>query len=143
MIRWTTKFETGSPKLDQQHRLLIDNINLLKDLLDNPKLSRQEAEFAVILVDYLESNANLHFMGEEECMEAYRCPVRALNQQAHQQFRAFIHDYKRLCEIEGFKVELLQNLHNVMRKWILGHILKIDTQLKRCIQKRQAMDATA
>ena len=143
MITWTKKFETGSAELDQQHRLLIDNINLLKDLLDNPKLSRQETEFAVILVDYLEAYANIHFTCEEQCMEAYRCPVHALNQQEHQRFRAFIHDYKRLCETEGFKVELLRNLHKVMRTWIMEHILKIDTQLKPCIQKQQAIRAAA
>ena len=139
MIIWTKEFETGSAKLDQQHRLLIDNINLLKDLLDTTDPSGQEVEFAVFLVDYLEAYANLHFKGEEQCMESYRCPVHALNQQEHQRFRGFIHDYKRLCEIEGFRVELLQNLHEVIRTWIKEHILKIDTQLKPCIQKQQAI----
>jgi hemerythrin len=138
MIIWTKEFETGSAKLDQQHRLLIDNINLLKDLLDTPTPSRQEAEFAVFLVDYLEAYASIHFQGEELCMQSYRCPVHALNQQEHQRFRGFIHDYKRLCEVEGFRVELLRNLHEVMRTWIREHILKIDTQLKSCIQRQQA-----
>jgi len=138
MIMWTKEFETGSAKLDRQHRLLIDNINLLKDLLDTPNASRQEAEFAVFLVEYLEAYANIHFKGEELCMESYRCPVHALNQQEHQRFRGFIHDYKRQCEVEGFRVELLRNLHETIRTWIMEHILKIDTQLKTCIQKQRA-----
>ena len=138
MIEWTKEFETGSAKLDQQHRLLIDNINLLKDLLDTQNLGRQEAEFSVFLIDYLGAYADLHFKGEERCMEAYRCPVAATNQQEHQRFRGFIKNYKRACEIEGFKVELLRNLHEAMREWIVQHILKIDTQLKPCIQKQQA-----
>jgi hemerythrin len=139
MIKWTKEFETGSAKLDRQHRLLIDNINLLKDLLDSPDRSRQEAEFAVFLVDYLENYADIHFTGEEKCMEAYRCPVHATNQQEHERFRRFIHDYKRLCEMEGFKMELLRKLHGEMRTWIIEHILKIDTQLKPCIQKQQTI----
>jgi hemerythrin len=138
MIKWTKKFETGSAKLDQQHRLLIDNINLLKDLLDTPSLSKQEEEFSVFLVDYLGAYANLHFTGEERCMEAYRCPVHALNQQEHQRFREYIQDYRRRRESEGFKVELLRNLHRFMRAWIVEHILKIDTQLKPCIKRQQA-----
>lgn len=138
MIEWTKEFETGSAKLDQQHRLLIDNINLLKDLVDTPDFSRQEAEFAVVLVDYLEAYADIHFKGEEQCMEAYRCPVHAINKKQHQRFRVFIHDYRRLCEAEGFKLGLLRNLHEAMRDWIIKHILKIDTQLKPCIQKQQA-----
>lgn len=139
MIIWTNEFETGSAKLDQQHRLLIDNINLLKDLLDTPDLGRQEAEFSVFLVDYLEAYANIHFKGEDGCMVAYRCPVHAINQQEHQRFRGFIRDYKRRCEREGFSVELLRQLHQVMRTWITEHILKVDTQLKPCIQMQQRM----
>ena len=139
MIEWTKEFETGSAKLDQQHRLLIDNINLLKDLVDTPDFSRLEAAFAVVLVNYLEAYADIHFKGEEQCMEAYRCPVHEINQRQHHRFRGFIHNYKRLCEKEGFKVQLLRNLHEAMREWIVEHILKIDTQLKPCIQKQQAI----
>lgn len=143
MILWTKQFETGSAKLDQQHRLLIDNINLLKEQLDNTNPTREELEFAVSLVNYLESYADLHFKFEEKCMESYRCPARAKNQQEHERLRGFIHDYKRLCEIEGFKVELLRNLHRVMRSWIEEHILKVDTQLRPCIPPSMRDDSGA
>ena len=136
MIIWTDEFETGSTKLDQQHRLLIDNINLLEDLMQSPTPSKEEAEFAVHLVDYLEAYANLHFKAEEKCMESFRCPVHAQNQQEHERFRGFIVDYKRVYLKEGFKVELLKSLHGVIQSWINVHILKIDTQLKPCILKR-------
>ena len=133
MIQWTKEFETGSATLDQQHRLLIENINLLEELLHTTNPTKQESEFVFQLVDYLEAYANIHFTAEEKCMESYRCPVHAVNQQAHECFREFIHKYKRLCEIEGFKVELLRNLHEKMRAWIQEHILNIDTQLRPCI----------
>ena len=133
MIIWTEKYETGSAKLDQQHRILIDNINLLEDLLQSPVLSGEETEFAVQLVEYLEAYANLHFRAEEKCMESYRCPVHAKNQQEHERFRSFLMDYKRVYLKEGFKVELLKSLHGVIQSWINVHILKIDTQLKPCI----------
>ncbi len=138
MIAWTKDFETGSAKLDQQHRLLIDNVNLLKELLETPNPGKNEAELTSLLVEYLEAYANIHFSLEEHCMEAYRCPALALNQQEHQRLRTFIQDYKRQREIEGFKVELLQKLHEVMRNWIIEHILKVDTQLKPCILRQPA-----
>ena len=133
MILWTKQFETGSAKLDLQHRLLIDNINLLEEELQNPNPTREEAQFAVQLLDYLEAYANIHFNVKEKCMESYRCPAHAKNRQEHERFRDFIRNYKRLCELEGFKVELLKNLHEVIRSWIGEHILKIDTQLRPCI----------
>lgn len=134
MISWTKEFETGIEALDQQHRLLIEHINLLGEQLQNPTHTWAEAEFAVHLVDYLEAYANVHFQSEEKCMESHRCPVHAQNRQEHERFRGFIRNYKRLCEIEGFKVELLRNLHELMSSWIEQHILKIDTRLKPCIQ---------
>ena len=139
MIIWKKEFETGSAKLDQQHQMLIENINLLDEMLHTTNPTVEELSFTINLVDYLEGYANFHFKGEEQCMESYRCPVHALNQQEHERFRGFIRDYKRLCEIEGFKVELLRNLHKVMSTWITEHILKIDTQLKPCIQKHQTI----
>jgi len=63
-------------------------------------------------------------------MESYRCPASLHNQQEHESFRVFIHDYRRLCQIEGFKVELIRNLHEVIRAWITDHILNVDTQLR-------------
>ncbi len=79
MIQWTQDLETGSALLDRQHRLLIDNINLLKDLVDAPNPARRNWDPAVNLVDYLEAYADQHFKDEEECMERFRCPVHALN----------------------------------------------------------------
>ena len=133
MLLWTKQFETGSVKLDLQHRLLIDNINLLGEELQNPDPTGEEAQHAARLLEYLEAYANIHFKVEEKCMERYRCPAHAKNQQEHERFREFIRNYKKLCELEGFKVELLKNLHGVIRSWIEEHILKIDTQLRPCI----------
>ena len=134
MLLWKSEFETGSPTLDKQHRLLIENINLLEELMHTTNPTKSDVMFMVHLVDYLEGYANFHFKNEEECMESHRCPVHGLNKQEHERFRGFIRDYKRLCELQGFKLELLQNLHAVMSKWIADHILKIDTQLKPCVQ---------
>ncbi|MGP8201396.1 MAG: bacteriohemerythrin [Limisphaerales bacterium] len=114
MISWTEKFETGFANLDQQHRVLIEHINLLEEQLEHTNPTSAEAEFAVHLVDYLEAYAKVHFQCEEKCMESHRCPAHAQNQQEHERFRGFIRNYKRLCEIEGFKVELLRNLHEVV-----------------------------
>lgn len=132
MIVWNEKFETGSDKLDQQHRLLIDNINLLGELLHTTDPNPQEASFAFELVDYLEAYANIHFNCEEECMDRYQCPVREKNREEHEKFRGFIHQYKKLCDLQGYRVELLRNLHDRMESWIQEHILKMDTQLKPC-----------
>lgn len=137
MIIWTKEFETGSANLDLQHRLLIDNINNLGNHLENLSPTPEAREFAAYLVDYLETYANMHFMIEEKCMESHRCPAHEENRQQHEKLRAYLQNYRKRAKAEGFKVEQLQDLHRVFLIWVREHILKIDTQLKPCIQQER------
>jgi hemerythrin len=143
MILWSKDFETGSAKLDTQHRLLIDNINLLEHQLHSTNPTMEELTFAVQLVDYLESYANIHFNCEEKCMQNLQCPAHAVNSQEHERFRGFIGNYKKMCEAEGLNVSLLRTLHKRIRAWIEEHILKIDTRLRPCITASMRIDPAA
>ncbi len=133
MIHWSKEYETGSAILDLQHRALMDNINLLETQLDQTHPTQEDREYAVSLVNYLETYANIHFSVEEKCMERHRCPAHAQNQREHERFRELIRDYRQRCQIEGFNMGLLKNLHGAIRSWIEEHILKVDTQLRPCI----------
>lgn len=135
MIVWKKEFETGLEKIDLQHRMLITNINHLETMLNTTNPTMEECEFVMHLVDFLEAYADSHFKQEEQCMESYRCPSHAENKQAHEHFRAIFHQFKKKVQGEGYRVELLRNLHKVCRSWIQEHILKIDSQLRPCIQK--------
>jgi len=134
MILWTEKFATGSPILDQQHRVLIDTINDLGGHLTNPNFKLEELALLINQVDYIADYADMHFKGEEQCMERFHCPAHAQNQQAHAQFCDVIHEYKSGFEKHGFKLELLKALHEYMERWIQDHILQIDTQLRPCME---------
>ena len=134
MVIWTEQFATGSDTLDQQHRMLINNLNLLESLLTDTNPSREQGEFLIHLVDFLESYANTHFEFEEECMERYRCPAHAQNKQAHEQFRKFLREFKERSRAEGLRLDVLNSLYQRLSSWIEGHILSVDTQLRPCIK---------
>lgn len=134
MVIWTEQFATGSDTLDQQHRLLINNLNLLESLLADTNPSREQGEFLIHLVDFLESYANTHFKFEEECMERYRCPAHAQNKQAHAQFMGFLREFKERCRVQGLRPEVLQSLYQRLSSWVEGHILGVDTRLRPCIK---------
>jgi hemerythrin len=134
MVIWTDKFTTGSSPLDQQHQTLIDNINYLEQLLLVSNPSRQESEAMIELVDFLELYADKHFKCEEQCMERFRCPSHATNKQSHERFLRFFQDFKQVNQAEGFRHEILAQLHSTVSQWIGEHILRIDTQLKPCIK---------
>src|SRR5690348_18311506 len=134
MVIWTERFATGSETLDQQHRLLINNLNLLESLLADTNHSREQGEFLIHLVDFLESYAITHFKFEEECMERYRCPVHAQNKQAHAQFMEFLREFKEHCRAQGLRPDVLRSLYQRLSSWVEEHLLGVDTQLRPCIK---------
>jgi len=133
MIIWNDQFATGSPDIDQQHRMLIFNINHLGWMLTNTNLSRESCEFLIHLTNFLEAYAQKHFRFEEACMERYRCPVHERNKQAHAQFLALLSHFKTRCRAEGFRPQIIQGLHQALASWIQEHILQVDSHLKPCI----------
>ena len=135
MVQWNERFLTGSSKLDLQHRTLINNINHLEDMLMTTNPTREECEFLIHLVEFLESYADTHFSVEEACMERYRCPAHRRNKEAHEQFRTFFKEFKERYRTEGFRREILLDLYKSLSQWIEGHILQVDTQLRPCIKE--------
>lgn len=135
MVIWSDQFVIGSRTLDLQHRMLINNTNHLECMLTDSDLSREEVEFLIHLVDFLETYAETHFKYEEGCMERYRCPAHAQNKQAHEQFRKFFQEFNERCRTEGLHLEVLRQLHQKLSSWIQEHILVVDTQLKPCLKR--------
>jgi hemerythrin len=134
MVNWTERFATGSKVIDQQHRMLINNLNHLESMLTDTNPTREEGEFLIHLIDFLESYAVSHFQFEEECMERYRCPAHAKNKQAHEQFLAVIRQFKERGNREGLRPDILRSLHHTLSSWIEEHILRVDAQLRPCIK---------
>ena len=140
MLRWSEQFETGQSLLDTQHKMLISYINRLEGMSRNTNPNRQEVEFFLQLVGFMETYIDVHFKQEEKCMESYRCPAHQQNKAAHREFLIFFRKFKRHFETEGFRPEVLLELHKSCSAWIQEHILRIDVQLKPCVSETAAPD---
>lgn len=134
MLQWTEEFSTGASHLDHQHRTLISKINHLEEVLAIAEPTREDCDFMVHLVNFLEHYADKHFTVEEQCMESFRCPSHAKNKQAHGQFMILIQDFKDQYQAKGFQRDLVIRLHETLGLWIMDHILKVDAKLKPCIK---------
>ena len=133
MLQWNQQFVTGNSKIDSQHRALISQINRLEEMAHNTNPNRQEVEFILNLVDFVENYTKMHFAHEEDCMNRHRCPAHQENKAAHGQFLEFFREFKRRFEAEGCRPTVLKELHDTCSSWIQDHILKIDTRLKPCL----------
>ena len=132
MLMWSDQFATGSPLVDTQHRMLIDKINLLEQMLGGPPPPKAKVDE---LLAFLGSYVVTHFKFEEQCMERARCPAHEKNKQAHAAFLGVFGKFKERYLAEGPKPELLKSLQVAASDWIKSHVLTVDIQLKACASK--------
>jgi hemerythrin len=138
MLLWSEQFETGHLLMDTQHRMLISYINRLEELARNTNPSRVEVELFLRFIEFLETYILTHFREEEECMNCFKCPVRVENKMAHRAFLGFFRKFKLRLEVEGYRPEVVEELHEACSAWIQQHILRIDVQLKPCLRQTSA-----
>jgi hemerythrin-like metal-binding protein len=134
MLQWTEQIAVGHDVIDTQHRMLIDYINQLEGVKRTTNPNRKQCEFIITLVNFLESYVDAHFQMEEKCMESYKCPAHETNKSAHREFKAFFRHFKERYAAEGFRVEVLEQLHQSASSWIVEHIMTVDMQLKPCLK---------
>lgn len=131
MLLWKTDYETGSPLVDGQHKMLFEKINKLEQLLAAPQMPTVEID---ALLSFLENYVANHFKFEESCMASVHCPAHAENKIAHAQFNAVLAQFKRDYAVRHADKNLLRGLHTSASAWIQGHILKVDIKLKPCLK---------
>jgi hemerythrin len=129
MLAWSEEFATGYPLVDTQHRMLINKINNLEQMLAGPPPPQVICDD---LLSFLSSYMATHFKFEEGCMERAKCSAHEKNKQAHEEFRADFAKFKERFAKEGPQPELLKSLHTTAAGWIKDHILSVDIQLRAC-----------
>ena len=138
MLLWSDQFETGHSLVDTQHRMLISYINRLEELARNTNPGRVEVELFSRFIEFLETYILTHFNDEEGCMNRFKCPIRVDNQKAHRMFLEFFRKFKLRLQAEGYHPEAVQELHESCSAWIQQHILRIDVQIKPCLNQTSA-----
>jgi hemerythrin len=126
---WNDSFKIGIPTIDQQHKQLIDQMNLLVSAMQN----NQGKEEIAGIIQFLDRYIQQHFGYEENCMERYRCPIAAQNKAAHSEFIANFEEIKAEFNKNGASLLLVMKVNQNLLDWFINHIKKIDVQLKPCM----------
>jgi len=130
-LTWNKALETGFKQVDDEHRVLITELNKLGEML---KASSIDVEAAKDFMTFLGTYTARHFAHEETCMHVNHCPLGTANKAAHAQFiQMFVSAKLRLGA--GASMEELRKLHATLCEWVQSHIMKIDTSLRSCTPK--------
>ncbi len=136
-FQWDDSLSTGVRMIDIQHKELIVAVNDLGEAIEQGHGSTAIKKILVFLKYY----AEWHFEHEERCAHQHQCPIAATNQQAH---AVFIERFGQLSEQirqSDVSEEFARKVYDELTKWLVNHILKIDTQIGACVKQAAAAQA--
>ncbi len=122
-IEWRADFSVGVEALDDDHKILIDLINRLRDGAEGgSKVRALETTFRILL-----GFAEDHFRREEEMMEAFGYPELQSHRQAHEELRDDILclHIRHLAEADSGGA-VYGVLCDFLETWLNHHLLLVD-----------------
>jgi len=124
-IAWSSELSVGLPRLDEQHKNIIDAFSKLLLAVDE---ARVDSEIVSDTLTELTRHACEHFREEESLLEQVAYPGIEEHRKDHQEFQERIVQYCVATSIGVPSVpgELLAYLHD----WLKRHVLELDMKYK-------------
>lgn len=115
---WVPALETGIREVDEQHKKLVDYINILASAVKEKNTAKTE-----VVLDKLIRYTVIHFNFEEKLMKHAGYEYLAEHRLIHESFKVQVTRYrKRLAAGENVADELLA----MLVRWLIRHIKEED-----------------
>ncbi len=122
IIKWRESYETGVEVMDNEHRELIEIINLLYQMQRDKKSYDELQDIYQRLLDYTQN----HFQHEEKLMAESEYSGLKKQQQNHEEFVAKLKDMKE--DLLSVKETAAPVVYKFLREWWLEHIVGMDKE---------------
>lgn len=112
---WKPEYSVGDRHLDEQHRGLIELIDMLED----------ESRMGDVL-SRLEIYVDEHFRDEEGMLEKVGYPELAAHKQQHKAFEEWLSVSRRAFREPEVSAMLRENIRAYLKSWLVNHIMMSD-----------------
>lgn len=129
-IEWRESLAIGVEQIDTQHKELLNHFNGLLQACEAGKGIGELKELLRFLDDYVKR----HFSDEESLQRLRAYPGYEAHKQEHESFILKLKNLKDEIESEGIAVHHVMEANNMLLKWLLNHISKVDKELGRFLQ---------
>ncbi|WP_457597769.1 bacteriohemerythrin [Hydrogenimonas sp.] len=126
-IVWGEEDALGIPLIDEQHRGIVSMINTLYYFMKRGDGEREQLR----MLEMLEHFFTIHFIVEEELMEAAGYEERKAHAEAHERFLKELRELRASIERFNEPLELLKSL----KGWWLDHIKGEDLKYVPSVRK--------
>jgi hemerythrin len=116
ILAWSHSFSVNVEEIDNQHKKLVDLINMLYD-------ANKEGKAEDILLDILEeltSYAAEHFQTEEKYFDQFNYPNIIEHKKEHNAFIAQVFKFKN--DIMAGRISISMNIMRFLVDWLTNHI---------------------
>ncbi|MDR2479283.1 MAG: bacteriohemerythrin [Treponema sp.] len=128
LVEWVSRYATGIPLIDEQHKELINLTNkLFEACLKGDQTAQTFKDTVRGVADYI----NYHFSAEEKMLEQINYPELPEHKKQHRLLAKQVLENIRLFE-EGRKF-IPNSFVRTMKDWILTHIAVVDKQYVKYI----------
>jgi hemerythrin len=121
-FEWDATLSVNIDEIDQQHKNLIEMINVLHESAMREDRTKIVSEILIKLKDYF----NVHFGTEEKYMLMYDYPETLSHKTEHNNFITEVLDFEGACC--GNYAPYVPML-DFLKDWLSGHITMIDSKL--------------
>jgi hemerythrin len=128
MVVWNATLETGNAVVDNDHKILIKQVNDLGEALKAGTAKEQ----LTTMIAFLNKYTREHFAREEQIMKDVKCPTTGQNCTAHRALVAKLDGWVARLNAGGPSTTLVLEIYKESSDWLRSHIVGIDSHLKRC-----------
>ena len=130
LITWTEEMSVNIEKMDEQHKILIEQINNLF----NAMLDGKAQEIINKTVDELINYADFHFKAEEEYFERHNYPEFQTHKIQHSYYKDEILLFKK--DLLDGKSTVPMDVFNFLKGWLTDHILNSDKKYSKYLNSK-------
>lgn len=120
---WTDAMLCGIPAIDEQHKELFRQIDILRDRGNKDRIP----SVLRFLADYVIK----HFNDEESLHLRSRYPKASGHRRLHENFVKTFTEMKAKFDSSAGDFAVLMELNNVVFDWLRGHVMKVDTDFAK------------
>jgi hemerythrin len=124
-VEWTEALEVGIPVVDEQHKVLLNRINLLIKSI----MAGKGEEDVLHLLRFLESYVEEHFTTEEMILLATDDPLTEGHVDSHNVFRQNFRAIYASVKNYGVTEDSFSFIEKNIISWLLNHILEYDVRM--------------
>lgn len=125
---WNPTLETGIEKIDEQHKELFRQVDILVD--------RSQSERIPETLAFLGNYVIKHFRDEQVMHALTKYPWADEHKKMHQDFVAKYQEMKNKYEASGDKLTVVLNINKVIIGWLKEHIMVQDKDFARFYKNR-------